>query len=43
MEGMISGKAVAVQKEFVVAGSCNLSLENWDKGLVVKLLEATHG
>ena len=37
------GKAVAIQKEFVAAGGCNLSLENWAKGLVVKLLEATHG
>jgi hypothetical protein len=43
MEGMISRKAVTIQKEFVEAGCCNLSLENWAKGLVVKLLEATHG
>ena len=43
MEGMISGKAVAIQKEFAAAGGCNLSLDNWAKGLVVKLLEATHG
>ena len=43
MGGMISGKAVAIQKEFVAAGGYNLSLENWAKGLVIKLLEATHG
>ena len=43
MEGMISEKAVAIQKEFVAAGGCNLSLENWAKGLVIELLEATHG
>ena len=43
MEGMISKKAVAIQKDFVEAGGCNLSLENWAKGLVIKLLEVTHG
>ena len=43
MEGIISGKAVAIQKEFVAAGGCNLSLENWAKVFVIKLLEATHG
>ena len=43
MEGMISGKVIAIQKEFVAAGGCNLSLENWAKGLVTKLLEVTHG
>ena len=40
---MISGKAVTIQKEFDAAGGCNLSLENWAKGFVIKLLEATHG
>ena len=43
MEEMISRKSEAIQKEFVEAGGCNLSLENWAKGLVIKLLEATHG
>ena len=43
MEGMISVKAVAIQKESVAAGGCNLSLENWAKGLVLKLLEIAHG
>ena len=43
MEGMISRKVVAIQKEFAEAGGCNLSLDNWAKGLVIKLLEATHG
>ena len=41
MEGMILGKAVETQKEFMAAGRWNMSLENWAKGLVVKLLEAT--
>ena len=36
-------KVVAIQKDFVAAGGCNLSLENWAKGLVIKLFEATHG
>ena len=43
MEGMISKKVVAIQKDFVEAGGCALSLENWTKGLVIKLLEVTHG
>ena len=43
MEGMILGKAVETQKEFMAAGRWNMSLENWAKGLVVKLLEAMHG
>lgn len=43
MEGMILGKAVAVQKKFVAARGCNMSLENCAKGFVVKILEATHG
>ena len=43
MEGMISRKVMAIQKESVEAGGCNLSLENWAKGLVIKLLEATYG
>ena len=43
MKGMISGKVIAIHKEFIALGGCNLSLENWAKGLVVKLLEATHG
>ena len=43
MEGMIYRKVVAIQKDFVEAGGCNLSLKNWAKGLVMKLFEATHG
>ena len=43
MEGMISRKVVAIQKEFAEAGGCNLSPDNWAKGLVIKFLEATHG
>ena len=43
MEGIISRKVVAIQKEFAEAGGCNLSPDNWAKELVIKLLEATHG
>ena len=43
MERMISRKLVAIQRDFVEAGGCNLSLENWAKRLVIKLLEVTHG
>ena len=43
MEGIILGKFAAIQQDFVAAGGCNMSLENWAKGLVTRLLEATHG
>ena len=36
-------EVTAIQKKFVAAGDCNLSMENWAKGLVAKLLEVTHG
>ena len=42
MEGMISGKAIAIQKKIVGTGGCKLSLENWAKGFLVRLLEAMH-
>ena len=43
MEGMISSEALVSQAECVVQVGCSLSLENWAKGLAIKLLEATHG
>ena len=43
MEGMISRKVLAIQRDCAEAGGCNLTLENWAKGLVIKLLEVTHG
>ena len=43
MEGMISGKILEVQAASVDLGQCTLSLNNWAKGLVVKLMEVTHG
>ena len=42
MEGMISSEALVIQAECVDLGGCSLSLENWAKGLAIKLLEATH-
>ena len=43
MEGMISDKVLEVQVTCATLGECTMSLDNWDKGLVIKLLEATHG
>ena len=43
MEGMISKEILAIQEDHVALGGCTLSLENWAQGLVIKLLEVTHG
>ena len=43
MEGKISSEALAIQAECVELGGCSFSLENWAKGLAIKLLEATQG
>ena len=43
MKGMISLEALVIQAECVDLGGCSLSLDNWAKGLAIKLLEATHG
>ena len=43
MEGIISSEALVIQAECVDLGGCSLSLDNWAKGLAIKLLEATHG
>ena len=43
MEGMISSEALEIQAECVDLGGCSLSLDNWEKGLSMRLLEATHG
>ena len=42
-EGMISSEALVIQAECVDLGGCSILLENWAKGLAIKLLEATHG
>ena len=43
MEGMISREILPLQEEFVDAGGSTMSLSDWAQGLVVKLLECTHG
>ena len=43
MEGMISKAAVMIQSETEDASSCRLTVKAWSAGLVVKLLEVTHG
>lgn len=43
MEGMISKKLVKLQKDFVDLRGCSMSLDKWAQGLVVRLLEVTHG
>ena len=43
MDGMISSEALEIQAECVDLGGCSIFLENWAKGLDIKLLEATHG
>ena len=43
MEGMISKEIISIQKIYTTISGSTLSLEAWSRGLVVKLLEATHG
>ena len=42
-EGMVSVEILEIQSGFVDFGRCLLSLDIWAKGLVIKLLEITHG
>ena len=34
---------LVIQAECVDLGGCSLLLDNWAKGLAIKLLETTHG
>ena len=43
MEGMVSNEVITLQAEFIALGNCPLFINGWAKGLVVKLLEITHG
>ena len=43
MEGMVSSEVLKIQRDFVDLGNCSLSLDIWAKGLIIKLLEVTHG
>ncbi len=40
---MIPQEMIPIQEDFVKVGECKLSLNAWAQGLVIKLLEATHG
>ena len=43
MEGMIPKVVVMIQSETEDASKCRLTVKAWSAGLVVKLLEVTHG
>ena len=43
MEGMILKELVKLQKDFIDLGGCSVSLDQCAQGLVVRLLEVTHG
>ena len=43
MEGMISREILPIQADYVELGECSLSLDGWAQGLVIRLLEVTHG
>ena len=43
IEGMVSTEILEIQCDFVDFGRCSLSLDSQEKGLVMKLLEITHG
>lgn len=43
MEGMISCEIVKIQKQYLDGIGSHLTIDKWCKGLITKLLEATHG
>ena len=43
MEGMVSKRIVSLQEDYVDMGECKLTLDKWTQGLVVRLLDVTHG
>ena len=43
MEGMISKEVVMLQKQHQTVDGSDISLDNWASGLIIKLLEMTHG
>lgn len=43
LEGIVSKEIVSIQRDNVEAGGCILSIDAWTQGLVIKLLEITHG
>ena len=43
MEGMISRRMVEIQREFCEIVETKKTAEQWARGLIIKLLEITHG
>ena len=43
MEGMISKEVVIIQRDFHILSGGEISTEKWATGLILRLLEATHG
>jgi len=43
MEGMISVEIVAIQERSLMMSESKISIRQWAEGLVIKLLEITHG
>ena len=43
MEGMISKEIVKIQEEYLSQSESRLSIRKWSEGLVIKMLEITHG
>ena len=43
MEGMVSREIISLQEDYAEAGGCTLTTDVWAQGLIVKLLETTHG
>jgi hypothetical protein len=43
MEGMISKEILPLQEDHITLGNGKLTIDQWSQGLVVKLLEVTHG
>ena len=43
MEGMISKEMVEIQREFCEVVETKMTAEQWARGLIIKLLEITHG
>ena len=43
MEGMISKEMLPIQREYIARGGSRMTIVTWTHGLVVKLMEVTHG
>jgi len=43
MEGMVSKEIVSIQWEYLVLSGSSMTVDRWMSGLIIKLLEVTHG